>query len=114
MAQEFHLAYTALRHPTKRSARNDFFGGGVQQSYATESSLKGCHGVSLDKCFLTFLKSVLNQTIALRPKRVKISRCYSDSRKPRRTCVMIVSHWVKSLSGLPEYEAGLSTMRNWR
>jgi len=33
--------------------------------------------VSLGKWFLTFRKIVLNQTIALRSKRVKISRCYS-------------------------------------
>jgi len=47
-------------------------------------------------------------------KELKFRGVTQDSRKPRRTCEMIVSLRVESLSGLPEYEAGLSTMRNRR
>jgi len=75
MAQEFHLIYKAF--PTQLNAQHvtiNVLFWDVQQSYATESSLQGCHAVSLGKWFLKFRKTILNQMIALRPKRVKISR----------------------------------------
>lgn len=83
-----------------------FFFWEVQQSYATESSLQGCHAVSLSKWLLTIRKNVLNQRLLYLLKELKfrgitfsglmktMKNVWNDSESPGREFVW--TSWIQS------------------